>query len=55
MASLALSTFDSLPQRCKPRTYPDGSREWIPMSGIVLAYGVLRQIFFVLDEDWLDC
>ena len=40
VASLVLSTFKSLPQKCKPRTYPDGSREWIPMSGIVLVCGM---------------
>ncbi|EXJ95918.1 hypothetical protein A1O1_01043 [Capronia coronata CBS 617.96] len=36
-ASLALSTFDSLPQKCKPRTLADGRREWTPMAAVVLA------------------
>ncbi|KAL6241461.1 hypothetical protein RBB50_011725 [Rhinocladiella similis] len=37
IASLVLSKFDTLPQKCKPRTLPDGKREWTPMSAVVLA------------------
>ena len=37
VATLVLDTFAALPTRCKPRHYPDGSREWTPISGIVLA------------------
>lgn len=29
--------FNSLPVKSKPRTFPDGSREWTPISGVVLA------------------
>lgn len=36
IASLALDTFSKLPPRCKPRTLPDGRKEWTPMSAIVL-------------------
>ncbi|KAF3931784.1 hypothetical protein ABW19_dt0205467 [Dactylella cylindrospora] len=37
LAKLALETFDSLPQKCKPRSNPkNGVREWIPMSAVVL-------------------
>jgi hypothetical protein len=45
VACLVLSTFNSLPQKSKPRTHPDGSREWIPMTGIVLACGTLHAFF----------
>ncbi|KIW45260.1 uncharacterized protein PV06_03661 [Exophiala oligosperma] len=37
IANLVLSKFDTLPQKCKPRTQPNGQREWTPMSAIVLA------------------
>ncbi|EXJ73077.1 uncharacterized protein A1O5_04226 [Cladophialophora psammophila CBS 110553] len=37
VAHLALSTFNSLPQKCKPRTLSDGETEWTPMSAVVLA------------------
>lgn len=40
VATLALRTFDDLPTKSKPRIYPDGSREWVPMSAIVLARGI---------------
>ncbi|KAK5938613.1 hypothetical protein PMZ80_008803 [Knufia obscura] len=36
IVDLALKTFTSLPTKCKPRTQADGSREWTPMSAIVL-------------------
>ncbi|KAJ5085795.1 hypothetical protein N7532_010566 [Penicillium argentinense] len=35
IAALVHAHFDALPQRSKPHVYPDGSREWIPMTGIV--------------------
>ncbi|KAJ5309738.1 uncharacterized protein N7443_002199 [Penicillium atrosanguineum] len=35
IASLVHSHFDALPTRSKPSIFPDGSREWIPMTGIV--------------------
>ncbi|KAJ4512483.1 hypothetical protein HRR83_006999 [Exophiala dermatitidis] len=46
-ARLALSTFDALPQKCKPRTLPDGRREWTPMAAVVLARAG--------DDPELDC
>src|SRR3954470_8613221 len=36
IAHLALDTFDKLPSKCRPRTMADGSREWTPMSAIIL-------------------
>lgn len=39
IASLVHSHFDALPQRCKPTIRPNGTREWIPLSGIVLVTG----------------
>ncbi|KAJ5545960.1 hypothetical protein N7494_003545 [Penicillium frequentans] len=35
IASLVHAHFDALPTRSKPTIFPDGSREWIPMTGIV--------------------
>ncbi len=40
IAASALRTFDDLPKKSKPRTHPDGSREWVPMSGIMLVRGI---------------
>jgi len=37
IAQCVLDTFRRLPAKAKPRTYPDGSSEWVPLSGIVLA------------------
>ncbi|PLN80836.1 hypothetical protein BDW42DRAFT_194196 [Aspergillus taichungensis] len=39
IASLVHAHFDALPPRSKPTIRPDGTREWIPMSGIVLVEG----------------
>jgi hypothetical protein len=39
IATLALRKFDDLPAKSKPRIHPDGSREWVPMSAIVLVRG----------------
>ncbi|KAL1971142.1 hypothetical protein VTN77DRAFT_93 [Rasamsonia byssochlamydoides] len=39
IAALVHAHFDALPARCKPMTREDGSREWIPMSGIVVVKG----------------
>ncbi|KAF2834519.1 hypothetical protein M501DRAFT_1061698 [Patellaria atrata CBS 101060] len=36
IADCVLSTFDSLPAKCKPRPRYDNAREWTPLSGIVL-------------------
>lgn len=36
IAHLALDTFDSLPSRYKPRHLPNSSREWTPLSAVVL-------------------
>lgn len=37
IAQCVLETFRKLPAKAKPRSYGDGSREWVPLSGIVLA------------------
>ncbi|KIV80348.1 hypothetical protein PV11_07853 [Exophiala sideris] len=39
IAHAALSTFDALPPRCKPRILEDGRREWTAMAAVVLATG----------------
>ncbi|QDS73879.1 hypothetical protein FKW77_007007 [Venturia effusa] len=37
IASCVLDTFRKLPAKRKPRQRPNGSREWVPLSGVVLA------------------
>ncbi|KAF2824793.1 adenosine-deaminase [Ophiobolus disseminans] len=37
IADCVLSTFDQLPEKRKPRPRSDGSREWVPLAGIVLS------------------
>ncbi|KAE8351811.1 adenosine deaminase/editase [Aspergillus coremiiformis] len=39
IAGLVHSHFDGLPARSKPTVRPDGTREWIPMCGIVVVKG----------------
>jgi tRNA-specific adenosine deaminase 1 len=40
VADLVLNTFDALPAKRKPRpTREDGTREWVPLAGIVLSRG----------------
>lgn len=39
IAECVLSTYDSLPAKCKPRDREDGGREWVPLSGVVLSKG----------------
>ncbi|KAF9895366.1 hypothetical protein FE257_000271 [Aspergillus nanangensis] len=39
IASLVHAHFEALPARSKPIIRPDGTREWIPMSGIVVVKG----------------
>ncbi|OJJ47635.1 hypothetical protein ASPZODRAFT_151108 [Penicilliopsis zonata CBS 506.65] len=39
IASLVHAHFDALPVRSKPTVHPDGSREWIPLTGIVIVRG----------------
>ncbi|KAJ5746394.1 hypothetical protein N7520_011576 [Penicillium odoratum] len=40
IASLVHAHFDALPTKCKPTIFPDGSKEWIPMTGIVAVKGM---------------
>lgn len=47
IASLVHAHFDALPPRSKPTIRPDGTREWIPMSGIVLVKGMFLIIKYV--------
>jgi len=37
VAKCVHDAFKLLPAKSKPRTYTDGSREWVPLSGIVLS------------------
>ncbi|KAJ4993753.1 tRNA-specific adenosine deaminase [Stagonosporopsis vannaccii] len=37
VANCVLSAFEQLPDKRKPRLRKDGSREWVPLSGIVLS------------------
>jgi hypothetical protein len=39
IADCVLEAFAQLPDKRKPRLRTDGSREWVPLSGIVLAKG----------------
>jgi tRNA-specific adenosine deaminase 1 len=48
IASLVHAHFDGLPARSKPTIRPDGTREWIPMSGIVIVKGRLLYCVFFL-------
>jgi hypothetical protein len=41
IADCVLATFDQLPDKRKPRPRNDGSREWVPLAGIVLSKGNL--------------
>lgn len=45
IASLVHAHFNALPSRSKPIVHPDGSREWIPMTGIVVVKGMLNDFF----------
>ncbi|KAI5306732.1 hypothetical protein KEM56_007391 [Ascosphaera pollenicola] len=36
IASKVHARFDALPPNCKPRVHPNGTREWIPLSAVVL-------------------
>lgn len=40
IASLVHAHFDGLPARSKPSIRSDGTREWVPMSGIVVVKGM---------------
>lgn len=46
IASLIHAHFDGLPARSKPKIFPDGSREWIPMTGIVAVKGIFWSFLF---------
>jgi tRNA-specific adenosine deaminase 1 len=39
IADCVLKTFQALPDKRKPRPRNDGSREWVPLAGIVLSQG----------------
>jgi hypothetical protein len=45
IAALVHAQFNALPPRCKPTIREDGSREWVPMSGIVLVKGMSINLF----------
>jgi hypothetical protein len=53
VAACVLETFRKLPAKRKPLQRPDGSREWVPLSGIVLAKGSnfsLSRLFLLCTE-----
>jgi hypothetical protein len=37
IADCVLAAFDQLPEKRKPRRRNDGSREWVPLAGIVFS------------------
>jgi hypothetical protein len=39
IADCVLATFDQLPEKRKPRPRNDGSKEWVPLAGILLSKG----------------
>ena len=39
VANCIHGVFNSLPEKCKPRTSTDGVSEWIPLSGIAIVRG----------------
>jgi hypothetical protein len=47
IASLVHAHFDALPTRSKPTIFPDGSREWVPMTGIVAVKGTLELLAYM--------
>lgn len=53
IASLVHAHFDALPTRSKPTIFPDGSREWIPMTGIVAVKGMLFTQLFKSELSYL--
>jgi tRNA-specific adenosine deaminase 1 len=52
IATLVHSHFDGLPKRSKPVIRDDGTVEWVPMTGIVLAKGELLSL---LGSDSILC
>lgn len=40
VADCVLAAFDQLPEKRKPRPRHDGSKEWVPLAGIVLSKGM---------------
>ena len=36
VAECVQAAFNRLPRSAHPRTYADGNREWVPLSGIVV-------------------
>lgn len=41
IVDVVLKQFDALPAKRKPALRPNGSHDWIPLSGIVLTKGLL--------------
>lgn len=44
VAQVVLDCFSALPQKCKPRTFPDGRREWTPLSAVIVVRGEQQSI-----------
>jgi hypothetical protein len=51
VADCVLASFDQLEDKRKPRPRNDGTREWVPLAGIVLSKGMPCRIREV--QKWL--
>lgn len=47
IASVVHAQFDALPRQSKPSIHSNGTREWIPMSGVVLALSMYYSFLFL--------
>jgi len=54
VAKCVHDAFRLLPAKSKPRRYPDGSREWVPLSGIVLSIPSTANDVTCKEEDSLE-
>lgn len=52
IARLVHAHFDGLPARSKPILRDDGTREWIPMCGVVVVRGVYILSLHYLRNIW---
>jgi len=54
VAKCVHDAFRLLPTKAKPRVYPDGAREWVPLSGIVLSRPRKSEDVTCNDEDPIE-
>ncbi|KAF2817621.1 uncharacterized protein BDZ99DRAFT_493398 [Mytilinidion resinicola] len=50
IAACVLAAFEALPAKRKPRPRGDGTREWVPLSGIVLSDAIRAFNRFLIEE-----